>query len=117
MLLDAGREGRIELFTSVALLSELTNILGRSKFDKKIVASAFTVDELVDRYAALATVVRPIAISRVAPDPNDDIVIGTALAAKVNFIVTGDKQLRSVVEHQGVRIVGVIEAMGLVETS
>jgi hypothetical protein len=114
LLLQAGREKRVELFTSAALLAELTDILGRRKFDKKIAASTLTVDQLVDRYAALAALVRPTPTPRIAPDPDDDVVIGTALAAKADLVVTGDKPLLSVAEYQGVRIVGVSQALQII---
>ena len=117
LLLQAGREKRIELFTSAALLAELTDILGRRKFDKKIAASTLTVDQLVDRYAALAALVRPTPTPRIAPDPDDDVVIGTALAAKADLVVTGDKPLLSVAEYQGVRIVGVSRALQFIGTA
>jgi hypothetical protein len=111
VLLQAAREKRIELFTSTPMLAELSDILGRRKFSKKIAASQLTIDQLVDGYALLASVVRPAATPRIAPDPDDDVVIGTALAAKAELIVTGDKPLLTVIEHQGVRIVGVSEAV------
>ena len=44
LLLRAGREKRVELFTSTPLLAELTDILWRRKFEKKIVASTLSVD-------------------------------------------------------------------------
>ena len=116
LLLQAAREKRVELFTSTALLAELTDILGRRKFDKKIAASTLTVDQLVDRYAALAALLRPAPTPRVAPDPDDDVVIGTALAAKADLLVTGDRPLLSVTEYQNVRIVGVSEAVRLIGT-
>ncbi len=99
------------LFTSTALLAELTDILARPKFAAKITASTLTVDELVDRYAALASLVRPSPTPRIAPDPDDDVVIGTALAAQAGVVVTGDKPLLSVAEHQGVRILSVAQAL------
>ena len=114
LMLQAGREKRVELFTSAALLAELTNILGRRKFGKKIAASTFTVDQLVDRYVALTALVRPTPTRRIAPDPYDDVVIGTALAAKADLIVTGDKSLLSVADYQGVRIVGISQALQIV---
>ena len=113
-LLQAARQQRVELFTSVPLLVELTGILGRRKFDRKIAASMLGVDQIVDRYAALATPVRPVATDRVAPDPDDDVVIGTALAARADLIVTGDRALLTVSEHRGVRIVAVGAALQLV---
>lgn len=114
-LLQVRREKRAELYTSTAMLAELTDILARPKFDKKIAASALTVDQLVDRYAELAQMVRPMAIPRIAPDPDDDVVIGTAIAAKADLLVTGDRPLLSVGEYQGVRIVSVAEALQRLE--
>ncbi|KQP37947.1 putative toxin-antitoxin system toxin component, PIN family [Pseudorhodoferax sp. Leaf274] len=114
MVLQAAREKRVQIFTSTALLAELTDILGRSKFDRKIAASALTIDQIVDRYAALATPVRPSPIPRIAPDPDDDVVIATALAAKADGLVTGDKALLSVAGYQGVRLIGVAQTLQLI---
>jgi len=97
-LLQARREKRAEFYTSTAMLAELTDILARPKFEKKIATSTLTVDQLVDRYTELAQVVRPTSIPRIAPDPDDDVVIGTALAAKADLLVTGDRPLLSVGE-------------------
>ena len=58
---------------------------------------------------------RPAATPRIAPDPDDDVVIGTALAAKADLVDTGDKPLLTVSEHQGVRIVGVAEAIEVID--
>jgi hypothetical protein len=115
LLLQSRREKRVMLFTSTPLLAELTDILGRRKFEKKIAASLMSVDQLVDRYSDLTLMVRPIAVTGVAPDPDDDVVIGTALSARAELIVTGDKGLLSVSSHQGVRVVGVGEALAAIE--
>lgn len=119
LLPDAARDKRIELFTSVALLAELTNILSRTKFATKIAASPLTIDQIVDAYAVLATVVRPVPVPRVAPDPDDDVVIATALAANAEIIVTGDIALLSVGNYQGVTLVTVsaaLERLGVVRS-
>ena len=96
LLLQAKREKQVELFTSVAMLTELTDILGRAKFEKKITASLLNIDQIVDHYAEMATLVRPMPTRRIAPDPDDDVVIGTAITAKADFIVTGDRPFLSV---------------------
>jgi putative PIN family toxin of toxin-antitoxin system len=115
-LLQVRREKRIELFTSVAMLAELTDILGRRKFEEKIAASMLSVDQLVDGYAELAQVVRPTSTPRIVSDPDDDVVIGTALAAKADLIVTGDRALLEVGTYQETRIVRVVEAISLITT-
>lgn len=114
MLLQARREKRIELFTSVAMLAELTDILARPKFEKKIAASRLTVDQLVDGYAELTQLVRPTPTPRIVSDPDDDVVVGTALAAKADLLVTGDRGLLDVGTYQGIRIVGVTEALATI---
>jgi hypothetical protein len=99
------------LFSSLPLLAELSGILSRPKFEKKIAASLLSVDQLVELYAALVTLVRPVCVPRIAPDPDDDVVIGTALAAKADLIVTGDRALLSVTQYDGGRIASVSEAL------
>lgn len=109
-LLRAGRNENT-LFTSAPLLGELTDILFRSKFEKKIAASLLSIDQIVDFYAELAVMVRPRPTPRLAPDPDDDVVIGTALAAKAELIVTGDRTLLAVAAFSGGRIVSVRDAL------
>jgi putative PIN family toxin of toxin-antitoxin system len=115
LLLQAAREKRVELFTGTPMLDELTDILGRRKFEKKIAASALTIDQLVDRYATLAALVRPTPIPRTAPDPDDDMVLGTALAAKADLIVSGDRHLLDLGgSYQNIRIATPAEAVQLI---
>ena len=58
-LMRAGSAEGVRLFTSAPLLAELTEVLLRPKFEKKIAASLLSVDQLVDLYAELAALVRP----------------------------------------------------------
>ena len=110
-LLRAGRGDGIRFFTSTPLLAELTDILFRSKFVKKIAASLLSVDELFALYAAFADLVRPVPVPRLATDPDDDVVIATAIAARADFLVTGDRALLLLAEYDGGRIVSVNEAL------
>lgn len=114
-LLDAARHGAIELFTSTAMLTELAGILERPKFSAKIAASGLGVDQLVEGYAHLCALVRPQAITGIAPDPDDDVVIGTALAAGARLLVSGDKPLLTVREYRGVLVVDVGLALSMID--
>ena len=87
-LLTLARVEDVLLFSSLPLLAELSDILSRSKFEKKISASLLTVDQLVDLYAELVALVRPVSVPHLAPDPDDDVVIGTAIAAKAEPQIT-----------------------------
>ncbi len=105
----------MRLFTSAPLLDELGNVLGRRKFDQKLAASGLSILQHLERYAALATEVAPVLVTGIAPDPDDDVVIGTALAARADAIVTGDRGLLSVVAHDGIAIHGVGDALLQIE--
>ncbi|MFM9912111.1 MAG: putative toxin-antitoxin system toxin component, PIN family [Methylophilaceae bacterium] len=111
LLLQAARDKRVRLFTSTPLLSELTDILGRRKFEKKIATALLSIDEIVDRYAEMTTLVHPTLISGIAPDPDDDVVIGTALAAQADWVVTGDRPFLSIGAYQNVEVIEVSEAV------
>lgn len=115
-LLQAARQNRLRLFTSTPLLLELADILGRVKFTRKLAAAQLSIDQLVDGYALLATVVHPVAINPtiIIDDPDDDQVLACALSAKTDIIVSGDRHLLDLQKHQGIRIVTSAEAMDVV---
>jgi putative PIN family toxin of toxin-antitoxin system len=88
-----------ELFTSRALLDELAEKL-REKF-------GLHPDELplLKIYEDEATVIKPSRLPKpVCRDADDDEVLATALAAKAEIILTGDKDLLVLKEFQGIKI-------------
>lgn len=116
MLLQAGRERRVSLFTSIQLLAELTDILARLKFEKKLAASGLTIGQIVDRYAELAALVQPAVIApTVLDDPDDDQVLACAVAARANLIVSGDRRhLLPMSTFEGMPIVLPAEALRII---
>lgn len=114
-LFDLADSGQVILFTSVDLLRELTGILSRDKFAKKIAASGQSIDQIVDGYAAYTEIVRPELTPRIAPDPDDDVVLGTALAAGAKMIVTGDRPFLTVGRWQGIVLTNAGEAFSKIE--
>jgi len=61
--------------------------------------------EALDSILALAEIVEPTRTVTASRDPNDDHVLACALEAKVAVVVTGDNDLLSLGEFEGVRIV------------
>ncbi len=109
-LLQAAREGTIELFTSGNLLAELEEILLRKKFAARLAKANVQPHDLVTGYAALATVVQPAQIEPVVlRDPDDDAVIACAVAANATKIISGDKDLLSLGKHRDIEIIRVAE--------
>lgn len=105
LVLDAARDCIIELFTSIALLEELENVLSREKFATRLEAAKVTAHGLVLGYAALATIgevepIEPVILS----DPDDNAVLACALAAQCEVITSGDSHLLNLKQYREVRI-------------
>lgn len=113
----AAQKGAVELFTSEALIDELQDVLSRPKCTKRLREIGLSADGLLNLYAVVASLFDPVTVPRIAPDPDDDVVIGTAMAAKADFIVTGDKPFLSVEVFESGRIVSVGEALEAIAQS
>lgn len=93
-LLQAAIDGQVQLFSSRALLEELTSTLGYDRLCKRIEAIGASAPALAKHYADLVTLVEPSEMKDVVfDDPDDDVVVAAALAASVGCIVSGDKHL------------------------
>lgn len=65
-----------------------------------------SVADVFDGYAAIVDLVTPATITpTIAGDPDDDQVLAAALAAKADFIVSGDAHLLQLKSFLGIEIV------------
>ena len=88
------------LVSSIALLDELKSTLRR-----KFIITA-TVRTFLQTFHEQIQLVEPTPLpSPVCRDPDDDLVLATALAAAADRIVTGDHDLLVLRVHKGVRLV------------
>ena len=111
-LIELAGEIEIDLYTSRVLLAELSEVLHRRKFTKPIQATGFTAAEIVKHYQRLAhrVTVRQLT-QQISRDADDDQVLACALAAKADFIVSGDKDLLTLKVFQEIPIVTAAEAV------
>jgi predicted nucleic acid-binding protein len=64
------------------------------------------VRQFLDGLARSAQIYRDAPkVSAVTRDPSDDQVIACAVAARVDYLVTGDDDMLVLAEYQGIRIV------------
>jgi uncharacterized protein len=114
-LIDFARERVITLCTSTALLAELAEVIGRGKFAARVHGAGVAATELVEDYARLAEIVVPAALSGpVSRDPDDDLVLATALAAEASLIVTGDRDLLTLGTFRDIRILDAADALAAI---
>jgi len=115
-LLNRVRDGTLTLVTSPALLAELAEVIERPKFDAILVRSHTSRERSLAEIQELAEVITPEPLPMpVCRDADDDAVLACALAAQADLIVSGDADLLTLQEYQGIRIVDAATAMHLIE--
>jgi hypothetical protein len=72
----------------------------------KIRVTPTQADQTVRLLRTRLEVVEPVALGvRVCRDPDDDVVLGTAVAGRCDAIVTGDKDLLDLISYRDIAIV------------
>jgi predicted nucleic acid-binding protein len=98
-----------EVVASPQSLAEVADVLSRWK-----VASAYHVNKYVALVGRLATTVTPQPLPGSVPeDPDDEVVLGTALQGRASHVVTGDEHLLNLGAFRGIRVVTVAELLDI----
>ena len=90
---------RVELYTSVPILTELAKKLREKfKWDDRNITSA------LKHISRVATVIKPHIEVALLQDEADNRILECARASNANLIVTGDKHLFSLKQFEGIGI-------------
>jgi uncharacterized protein len=115
-LIDLARTRSLTLCTSLVLLAELAEVIGRDKFAHRVHLAGLSPAELVQDYGRLAHIVEPQPLAAPASrDPDDDHVLACALAAQADLIVTRDLDLLDLTVYQDIPIVVAADALHRIE--
>lgn len=106
------RSGRYELYLSPFILAEVAGVL-----ERKCGWDTDRVRRAVAALSRLATVMEPeVTVTAVEQDDPDNRVLECAVAARADFLVTGDRRhLLPLREYQGTRIVTTAEFLHALE--
>ena len=88
VLAEATR-GRLTLITSVAQIAELRRVLDRPHLRRIIAPGA--AQDLMANIDAVGGVVGDLPDVTASPDPDDNLILATAVAGRADLIVSGDK--------------------------
>jgi putative PIN family toxin of toxin-antitoxin system len=103
-VLEKAVSGSIELAVSEPLVTELQGVLQRPKFG----LSAQLIRTILSEYGSIAIWKEPSEHFDVIPDdPSDNHFIDCAVAAKADYLITGDKHLLNLGVFRMTKIVGV----------
>jgi uncharacterized protein len=107
-LLDAAEQESFEFCTSPEILEETRRAL-TTKVRRIRRYYAYPDDSItlfIEGLRADSEVVSDLPSLRVVPlDPTDDVIVATAVKAKADFIVTGDRHLLALGSHEGIRMI------------
>ncbi|MGD9684710.1 MAG: putative toxin-antitoxin system toxin component, PIN family [Candidatus Obscuribacterales bacterium] len=106
---------RFELYSSVELLAEMIRTLNRPKITALV--DEEDIDELISVIQDTSIVVDIRSIQPISRDPNDDVFLACALAARAEYLVSGDKDLLCLKEHGKTKIVSPAEFLAILEST
>jgi uncharacterized protein len=114
-IIDQARAGAVTLHTSLTLVAELAEVIGRGKFARRIRHANLSAARLVEDYRRLSVLVEPQPLpAPVSRDADDDHVLACALAAEAALIISGDDDLLSLGTFRDIRILTAREALDLI---
>jgi len=101
-------EGKVEVFTSVAILTEMAGKL-REKFHWRDELIKATIKHI----AKTAKVIKPSIKINILADEPDNRILECAQEAGAEIIVTGDKHLLDLVAFEGIKIIRIADFLKL----
>jgi putative PIN family toxin of toxin-antitoxin system len=105
-LLRFAREGRYNLHLSPGIIEETARVLlTRKRIRDRYQYSDADVAEFCSDLLAVAAMETELPIIQVVRDPDDDMILASALAARADYLVSRDKDLLSITEYSGTKII------------
>jgi uncharacterized protein len=100
-------ESGYELLLCDAILEEMADVLHRK--DRKRARYSYLDSDIVEysqELSLLGTVIGSLPdVYGVVRDPNDDVIVGCAIAGGADYIVTRDKDLLSLGTYEGIEMI------------
>lgn len=103
-VLAAVKQEGVELVTSAVQLGELRRVVGRERLRPYIRPEE--AEDLLGNLEAVGEVITELPVVKVSPDPDDNLILATAIAGRADLIISGDKKhMLSLGQVNGIPIV------------
>lgn len=104
-ILEAWRLGNIAVVSSAAILDEVRRVMEYPRIRKYLRLRPEGIEVLLDELREFCLIVPgDLEVSVIEEDHSDDKFLACALEGEVEFIISGDKHLKSLREYRGVQI-------------
>lgn len=104
-IIDLWEAGVFDVAISTPLLDELKRALDYPQVKKFQKMTPDEINTLLGRWSTISVYVEPeVALEVVEDDPDDNRVLECAVAAKANYIISGDKHLLDLGEYRGIEV-------------
>ncbi len=120
-ILTALATGQFTLVTSAALLEELADVLARPRIALRYGVTQADIDDLVALLRQRATVVTVTGTIHVCRDPDDDVILETAMRGRADTVVSrdedikGDAELVQLLQEEGIEVLSVQRCLDILD--
>ena len=104
-LIRLAKDGAFELFMSSDILEETAETLRYPRLRKRYDYSDTDIIAFCQDLVLVGTVIDDAPIVPVVRDPDDDKIVACAVAAGADYLVSRDKDLLILKEHEGISII------------
>ncbi len=122
-LIEAWRTGRFNVIPSLALLDELADVLSRPRIRRKYQLAPETIAAYLLLISERAAQVDPPGQLQLCRDPDDDVVLETAILGKAGYLVSrdddlkGDTDLVEQMRRQGIEVLSVQRFLAVLDAA
>lgn len=93
-VIDAWRARRFEIVTALPLLDELASVLSRPRIRDKYRLEPAEIQMYLRLIAERGVLVTPTGTLQICRDPDDDVVLETAILGQANYAVSRDDDIK-----------------------
>jgi len=99
-------QGKAKLYITSEILKEVEEVIKRPKFDRVMKNAGLTPDQIMQKIVSLShLVIAPKITVKVCRDEKDNKFLECAKSAKADYLISGDEDLLSLKEYNGMFIV------------